>query len=545
MTPSAAATESTQDSTVSGVVVVRPNVVCSQTWPLSVNQTSARCRPIAATTIRSSAMPADFSRILRNGGENIWASALNAASSMSCNLCARHCNPARTAPCRGGLRARSGSGNVPRCAGDECRHVETDAPIVPRRRRRHRGGPGARRDPAEKGRAAPGEPRSGIDVVIVGAGAAGIAAARRVIAAGRKCVVLEAARRGRRPLHHRYGAVRRAYDRGARWLHTPETNPVARLATQTGFDIYPAPPGQRMRIARRYARESEMEDMLSTMVRANTAIADAARKTDIAAAQALPKDLGEWRSTVEFMLGPYFCGKDLSEVSAADLARAAERDVQAFCRQGLGAVVAKLAADLPVRLSTPATRINWGGRAGVEVETAQGTIDARAAIVTASTNVLTAGKIRFTPDLPKRQLDAIERLKLGSYDHVTLELAGNPLGLRTDELVFEKAAEPAHRRAARQHVGQHAVHGRCRRPLRARARRQGRQGDGRLRARLARQSLRRRLKRAAGRSHATRLERGALGARRDVGGGAGRAVCAPQPDGADQQPHLVCGRGGA
>ena len=230
------------------------------------------------------------------------------------------------------------------------------------------------------------------------------------------------------------------YDRGARAFHTPETNPVARLALQSGFDIYPAPPGQRMRITRRYARESETEDMLAAMVRANSAIADAARKSDIATAQALPKDLGEWRSTVEFMLGPYLCGKDVSEMSAADFARAAERDVQAYCRQGLGAVVAKLAAVVPVRLSTPATRVTWGGRAGVEVETAQGTIDARAAIVTASTNVLAAGKLRFVPDLPKRQLDAIERLKLGSYDHVTLELAGNPLGLRTDEFVFEKSS---------------------------------------------------------------------------------------------------------
>jgi monoamine oxidase len=291
----------------------------------------------------------------------------------------------------------------------------------------------------QKSKAPTGDPRSGFDVVIVGAGAAGIAAARRIIAAGRKCVVLEASGvvGGRCATDTTLFGV--PYDRGAHALYTPETNPVARLALQSRFDIYPAPPGQRMRITRRYARESEMEDMLSAMVRANAALADASRKVDIAAAQALPKDLGEWRSTAEFMMGPYFCGKDLPEVSAADLSRAAERDVQAYCRQGLGAVVTRLAADLPVRLSTPATRINWGGR-GVEVETAQGTIDARAAIVTASTNVLAAGKLRFTPDLPKRQLDAIERLKLGSYDHVTLELAGNPLGLRSDELVFEKSS---------------------------------------------------------------------------------------------------------
>jgi len=55
-----------------------------------------------------------------------------------------------------------------------------------------------------------------------------------------------------------------------------------------------------------------------------------------------------------------------------------------------------------------------------------------------STNVLAGGKIRFEPDLPKRQLDAINKLKLGSQDHVALELSANPLGLRADELAFEK-----------------------------------------------------------------------------------------------------------
>jgi hypothetical protein len=63
-------------------------------------------------------------------------------------------------------------------------------------------------------------------------------------------------------------------------------------------------------------------------------------------------------------------------------------------------------------------------------------------IVTASTNVLAAGRIRFTPELPKRQLDALAKLTLGSDDHVALELAGNPLGLQSDDLVFEKAAGP-------------------------------------------------------------------------------------------------------
>jgi monoamine oxidase len=283
------------------------------------------------------------------------------------------------------------------------------------------------------------DPSSGIDVIVVGAGAAGIAAARRIVAAGKSCVVLEAtgAIGGRCITDTAIFGM--PYDRGARFIHMPESNPVAKLATESGLDIYPAPPGQRVRIMRRYAREGEMEDLLAFTVRANTVIAAAARKADIACAGVLPKELGEWRSTIEFLLGPYHSGSDLAELSTVDLARAAERDVQAYCRQGLGTLVARLAHDLPLRLSTPATRIAWSGRVGVEVETAQGPLDARAAIITVSTGVLSAGKIGFAPELPKRQLDAIGRLRLGSYDHVTLELPGNPLGLRADELVFERA----------------------------------------------------------------------------------------------------------
>ena len=81
-----------------------------------------------------------------------------------------------------------------------------------------------------------------------------------------------------------------------------------------------------MRIGRRYAREGEMEDFLASLVRANTAIADVARKSDVACSQALPKDLGEWRPTIEFVLGPYDCGKELAEVSTVDLSRSGEHD---------------------------------------------------------------------------------------------------------------------------------------------------------------------------------------------------------------------------
>ena len=284
-------------------------------------------------------------------------------------------------------------------------------------------------------------PQPELDIAIVGAGAAGIAAARRILPTGRKLAILEASARvgGRCFTDMRTFGV--PYDVGAHWIHMPDVNPVAKLGMHSGLEIYPAPPGQRLRIGLRNARESEMEDFLATLVRCNQAIQDAARRGDISCEQALPKDLGDWRATVEFVLGPFGCGKPLSEVSALDFAKSAERDIDAFCRQGLGTLLAKLAAGLPVQLSTPVTRID-SDRRGADVKTSRGVLRARTVIVTASVGVLASGKIGFDPALPHRYADALGKLSLGSYDHVAIEFAGNPLGLQSDDLVFEKAAGP-------------------------------------------------------------------------------------------------------
>lgn len=278
------------------------------------------------------------------------------------------------------------------------------------------------------------------DVAIVGAGAAGIAAARRVQALGRRAVLLEATGRigGRCFTESESFGV--PFDAGAHWLRGPDRNPVAKLAIGTGLDLYPAPPGQKMRIGRRNARESELEQYLSVMVRARRAVEDAARgKADIAAAQAMPKDLGEWQPSVEFFLGAFTFGRDFGALSVMDVARASERDTDAYCRQGFGALLAKLAQGLDVKLATPVTRIASQPRGFYTLETAQGAIQARAVIVTVSTDLLAEGKLAFSMGTPKRHMEAASRLPLGHYERIALEIPGNPAGLARDDLVFEKA----------------------------------------------------------------------------------------------------------
>ncbi len=277
------------------------------------------------------------------------------------------------------------------------------------------------------------------DIVVIGAGAAGIAAARRVQAANRKVIVLEAdSRLGGRCLTDS-ASFDVPFDRGARWLHNPETNPMVRLARGAGLDIVAAPLGQRIRIGQRNARAGETEQFLAALVRANRAIDDAARggKADAASESVLPKDLGDWAGTADFVFGANAVGKDLRDVSVMDRAHAQDRNSAIGCRQGLGTLIATLGGALPVALSTPANQVIWNNH-DVAVETPSGKIAARAAIVTVSSNVLAAGNIKFTPE-PKRQLDAATKLSLGSYDRIALWLPGNPLGLAQDEAVIEQS----------------------------------------------------------------------------------------------------------
>ncbi|MEH6951973.1 FAD-dependent oxidoreductase [Nitrobacter sp. NHB1] len=279
------------------------------------------------------------------------------------------------------------------------------------------------------------------DVVVIGAGAAGIAAARRIRAANRKVIVIEATDRTGGRCHTDIKTFGTPFDRGARWLYDPDTNPMIRLARSAGTGVFAAPPGQKIRIGRRNARAGETEQFLAALVRAKRAIGEAARgRTDVACASVLPGDLGVWTGTIDFVLGAGATGKDLKDLSAMDRARAAERNAAIGCKQGLGTLLAALGQNLPVSLSTPANRVSWAGR-DIGVETPAGRISTRAVIVTVSTSVLASGNIRFTPELPKRQLDAAARLSLGSYDRVALWLPDNPLGLGRNETMIEQSSD--------------------------------------------------------------------------------------------------------
>jgi monoamine oxidase len=286
------------------------------------------------------------------------------------------------------------------------------------------------------------------DVLIIGAGAAGIAAGRRLLASNRKFAILEASDRMGGRCFTDTATFNLPYDRGACSIHLPGQSSLPKLAVQSGIELYPDPERQQFRVRSRNGLEKNLEEIHSKLeleefyadrVRCYAAIAQAAAgNADISCARALPADLGDWRRTMEFVLGPYRFGAELTELSAKEYALSIDRSPGRLCRQGVGALIGKLALGMPIKFFSPVTLVDWAERS-VALTTGEGVVTARAVIVTASTAVLASGKLRFRPNLPGAYASACEKLKLGSYDHVALAFNANALGLDANEVVFERA----------------------------------------------------------------------------------------------------------
>ncbi|HKG82517.1 MAG TPA: NAD(P)/FAD-dependent oxidoreductase [Beijerinckiaceae bacterium] len=258
-----------------------------------------------------------------------------------------------------------------------------------------------------------------VDVAIVGAGAAGLAAAKELRKAGRSFVVLEARARigGRAYTDDTLGIP---FDAGAQYIHWAERNPWKKIADELkvpleedasgGIPVVFAN-GVRMpddERARRRSAFSRIWQALEAGVSADRSFADAVKG-------ASPEIVGAAGGITQFALG-----EDPERVSIADYDQLWAGD-DYLVPGGYGALVTRWGADVPVRLSTPVSAIRWSGR-GVVLETAAGSLVAGAAIVTVPLGVLKAGGIRFAPELPAPLQDALDGLGMGAYTKLALKI---------------------------------------------------------------------------------------------------------------------------
>jgi monoamine oxidase len=292
-----------------------------------------------------------------------------------------------------------------------------------------------------------------VDVVVIGAGAAGIVAARVLRDEGRSAVVLEASGRtgGRAWTAHPPELGGAWFDMGAIWLHAAERNPLVPIARRRGETLLDAADlrSERVFVGSRPATDAEAAEHDADWERfeqaADVLLRAGADAPLAAVARALAGD--PWAPTVEAWEGPVICATDAEALSLQDWKRNALSGSNLVPEGGIGAFLARQADDLDIRLHTPASRVTWGGPQGAaQVDTARGTIRAKACIVTVSTGVLAADAIRFDPRLPVRTQEAVSGLPMGLAVKVVLCATGPdrldlPMHCGLDRRV-ERAGEP-------------------------------------------------------------------------------------------------------
>ena len=262
-----------------------------------------------------------------------------------------------------------------------------------------------------------------VDVVIVGAGSSGLHAAQRLRQLGRTVAVIEARGRIGGRAHTDTETFSVPFDRGCAWLHKADDNPYTPLAKQWGYTLRE----HDTSLEGLYFRDREASvEARQTLARGeetlDARLSKTGAKKDVAASTLMKKQT-EVDEAVATFHGPMSSAVDLDELSARDyLTIGTDVAPNLLIKEGYGSLVAQFGKEIPVSLGTPARRIRYGGQ-GVQVDTENGTLTAKACIVTSSTGVLAAEKIRFDPPLPAWKQDAIAGLPMGLLAKIPLQFS--------------------------------------------------------------------------------------------------------------------------
>ncbi len=282
------------------------------------------------------------------------------------------------------------------------------------------------------------------DVVVVGAGIAGLAAATVARERGLSVLVLEAGDRigGRAWTSKPAVLAGVSFDHGAQWLHDAENNPLVPLARRHGQVVRPdqtfedrlcIPGGASADAAFRTAADAWREAVTGRLQEPDMSLFDAA----------LPVSADPWAATVEAWEGSIIAAADADALSLRDWADNELAGTNFVAERGLGDMLSRMfapAADW-VRFRAAVTGVALE-RHGVRVTSAAGEVRAGAVIVTVSTGVLRSGCIGFSPALPQQTLAALDGLPMGLLAKVVLPASGpDRLGLPPGADVFDRLIE--------------------------------------------------------------------------------------------------------
>jgi monoamine oxidase len=275
------------------------------------------------------------------------------------------------------------------------------------------------------------------DAVVIGAGAAGLAAARTLQQAGFSVRAVEARARVGGRAHTDTQSFGLPFDHGCAWLHSADVNPFRPIARELGFTVMERNEKWRRRIGNGSLPAALIAAIDREIERDFAAVeAAGAAGRDVPAAAVLPP-AGPGRPLLE-SIASWIFGVETAELSTLDYYRYTDTGHNWPVAEGYGALVAAYGAGLPVELATPALEVDWSGRT-IEVRTPAGTLRTRTCIVTLPTTVLAEQRLRFRPDLPPAKRAAIENVPLGADEKVAFRIAGKLLNLAADTHIVADA----------------------------------------------------------------------------------------------------------
>ncbi len=264
-----------------------------------------------------------------------------------------------------------------------------------------------------------------IDVIVIGAGGAGLTAAKELQAAGISVLVLEARDRigGRAFTDTSLGVP---WDRGCSWLHASNVNPWVAYARQNDFEVFADKFPRQIYDGSRRMGGAETAGLRAVEERMRRELKEAARRgLDIPAAAAFTQATlaDRWYPMAESGLTSWE-GIEPPNYSTLDWYQFIEEGDDLMIPRGYGTLLAHYAREVPVRLRTPVSRIRWTAR-GITVDTNAGAITARVAVVALPSAVITGGAVIFSPHLPVEVLQAHHDLPLGLMNKVALRFKRN------------------------------------------------------------------------------------------------------------------------
>uniref|UniRef100_A0A8D0GRL1 Flavin-containing amine oxidase domain-containing protein 1 n=1 Tax=Sphenodon punctatus TaxID=8508 RepID=A0A8D0GRL1_SPHPU len=281
-------------------------------------------------------------------------------------------------------------------------------------------------------------------VIIIGAGPAGLAAARQLQNFGIKVIVLEAKDRiGGRVLDDKtFKGV--TVGRGAQIVNGCVNNPVALMCEQLGIKMHKL--GEKCDLIQEGGRITDptIDKRMDFHFNAILDVVSEWRK-DKNQHQDVP--LGEKiqeiykafiqesgiqfseleEKVLQFHLSnlEYACGSNLYEVSARSWDHneffAQFAGDHTLLTSGYSTIIDKLAQGLDIRLKSPACHIDYSGEE-VQVTTRDGTVwTAEKVLVTIPLTLLQKSAIQFIPSLPERKMKAINSLGTGVIEKIALQ----------------------------------------------------------------------------------------------------------------------------